>query len=364
MTPSRDLAASLSTILDPILAVPGASDVAINGSPWRTDADDKGNAYPGTVAYCHIGSQWRAVLLAGVYRDDLELLTRVLANRNSTDFRAIARPILDTVLPQGYRANIIGGPHVRYGKTDGSGIAYTIRIDATSPRPTCEPAPFIDQDAETSNVYSRSDEPWLDEAMDLVRAGKGVLFAGKKHSGKTYRLNQLMWRLPLEDRLVMLEDPREGMPPHRNRLCLWYPRTGDTNDVKEADILNAMRRVGEAVVIFGEFTPRLGRFAAEVIETGCVAFLGTFHANTEGDIYRYLYRNVSDNHAFLREHFPRVARCQQVADGFRIEFVDIDDCRAQSGVQGAPHPKTASPVSVDDEAEGELDFAEEPVNAD
>lgn len=89
---------------------------------------------------------------------------------------------------------------------------------------------------------------WMAFLKAAVKARKTCLLCGQVGSGKTYSSMALAREIPLEDRLVTIQDADEwGALPHRNKVDLFYSK-GDqggaritANDLVEASLRLAMR---------------------------------------------------------------------------------------------------------------------------
>ena len=99
----------------------------------------------------------------------------------------------------------------------------------------------------TTNPESRR-TAWMAFLKAAVKARKTCVLCGEVGSGKTFTSMALAQEIPLEDRMVTIQDANEwGALPHRNKVDLFYSK-GDQggsritpNDLVEASLRLAMR---------------------------------------------------------------------------------------------------------------------------
>jgi type IV secretion system protein VirB11 len=105
----------------------------------------------------------------------------------------------------------------------------------------------IYRDARFAPAAQRQDA-WMAFLKAVIRNRKTVVICGEVGSGKTHLSMALANEIPLDDRLVTIQDADEWAAlPHRNRVDLFYSKGGQgaavvtPNDLVEASLRLAMR---------------------------------------------------------------------------------------------------------------------------
>lgn len=143
-------------------------------------------------------------------------------------------PFCSTKLPQGQRAQIVRPPALPDGR-------YAIAIRRPSARSaTPDELEKCGVFAETRTAETVRAQPraivttllemkqagkWKEMISLAIAHGFNVLWAGKVGTGKTYNLRAFMHAVPLDWRIVTVEDMEEVINlPHRNVVNLLYPK--------------------------------------------------------------------------------------------------------------------------------------------
>ncbi len=220
----------------------------------------------------------------------LEALATALAAYN----HMAKAPILSVLLPGGERGQIVQPPAC----LDGT-MAINIRkhsqavftLDALQAQGAFDDV--TDTAAEATGSLSTVDQALLDlkAAGDIpaflhaaVQARKNLVVSGATGSGKTTFARSLIDRVPVDERLITIEDVHELiLPRHRNRIHLMYG--GTRGRVSATDSLAACMRLSPDRIFLAELRgPETWDYLA-ALNTGHPGSVTTTHANGAADTF-------------------------------------------------------------------------------
>ena len=220
----------------------------------------------------------------------LEALTTALAAYN----HMAKAPILSVLLPGGERGQIVQPPAC----LDGT-MAINIRkhnqavftLDALQAQGAFDDV--TDTAAEAASSLSTVDQALLDlkAAGDIpaflhaaVQARKNLVVSGATGSGKTTFARSLIDRVPVDERLITIEDVHELiLPRHSNRIHLMYG--GTRGRVSATDSLAACMRLSPDRIFLAELRgPETWDYLA-ALNTGHPGSVTTTHANGAADTF-------------------------------------------------------------------------------
>jgi pilus assembly protein CpaF len=239
--------------LEPLLELPGVTDVAVNGdgSVW-VDAG-AGLVRVETVVGGPVGVRRRAVRLAG------------LAGRRLDE----TSPYVDGVLPSGVRLHAILPPLVA------DGPHLTLRIPARSAMSLAE-------------LEARSMLPpgWSGLLRQLVRRRVAFVVSGGTGVGKTTLLGALLGEAPAAERVIVVEDVRELNvdQPQVVRLEARPPNVEGAGEVTLTTLVRQALRMRPDRLVLGEARGAEVRELLAALNTGHEGGCGTVHANSAGDV--------------------------------------------------------------------------------
>jgi flagellar protein FlaI len=179
-------------------------------------------------------------------------------------------PILDTVMQDGSRINITYGHEI-----SPKGSSFSIRKQKKAP---LTPLDLVAWNTFTPEIMAYF---WL-----CMEHGKNILICGGTASGKTSTLNAICMFIPLNIRVVTLEDTREIQLPHEN----WIPtvtREGiahnETAKIDLEDLLRASLRQRPDYLLVGEVRGRESQILFQAMNAGH-ATCSTFHAGSPTEV--------------------------------------------------------------------------------
>lgn len=250
------------------------------------------------------------------------------------------RPLCASVLPDGQRVQICRPPAVAAGS-----ISLTIRRPSNF-TPTIAGLAAGGLFSRTEGA-SRGPHPLDRELMELhaakrweeffplaVQAKKTIIATGDTGSGKTTFAKALIQAIPLDERLVTIEDTAEFIGlPQRNLVSLFYSK-GDQGvaRVRSEDLIEAALRMRPDRVLMQELRDGAAFTFVRSIAAGHPGSITTCHAGSASGAFDALRLMVkqheagkhladSDVDTLLRQLVDVVAHCRRDRDGFAIEQV-------------------------------------------
>jgi type IV secretion system protein VirB11 len=250
------------------------------------------------------------------------------------------QPLCGTVLPDGQRLQICRPPVVAAGTLSltirrPSGFAPTIdslaagglftRTEGTGSR-------MHPLDAELERLHrTRQWEAFFPRA---VQARKTIIVTGDTGSGKTTFAKALIQAIPLEERLVTIEDTAEFIGlPHRNLVSLFYSKGHQgVARVHSEDLIEAALRMRPDRVLMQELRDGAAFTFVRSIAAGHPGSITTCHASSAAGAFDALRLMVKQHEAgrhladadvqvLLHQLVDVVAHCRRDHRGFAIEEV-------------------------------------------
>ncbi|GAY26471.1 archaeal flagellar protein FlaI [Desulfurococcaceae archaeon AG1] len=163
-----------------------------------------------------------------------------------------ARPIVDAVLPDGSRINIVYGEDVSL-----RGSNFTIRKFAKEPASVTQLIRWGTMSPEIAAYL------WM-----ALREQMNVFICGETASGKTTTLNAIAAFIPPEYKIISIEDTAEVNLPHENWVRELTRDTGSQeSSVSMFDLLRAALRQRPNYIIVGEIRGREGNIAFQAMQS-------------------------------------------------------------------------------------------------
>lgn len=172
-------------------------------------------------------------------------------------------PIVDAVLPDGSRINLVFGADVSK-----RGSNFTIRKFSAEPLSMIQLVEFGGLTYEMAAYLSLA-----------MLHGMNMFIAGETASGKTTLMNAVTVFLHPNSKIVSIEDTPELQVPHPNwiREVIRGKAGDDSSSVTMFDLLRAALRQRPNEIIIGEIRGEEGAIAFQAMQTGH-ACMATFHA--------------------------------------------------------------------------------------
>ncbi|MHB1296517.1 MAG: type II/IV secretion system ATPase subunit [Anaerolineae bacterium] len=176
----------------------------------------------------------------------------------------VRNPIVDAVLPDGSRINIVYGREIAK-----RGSNFTIRKFNETPISVLELIEYGSLDYIMAAYLSL-----------ILEDGMNLFVVGATASGKTTLLNAITTFILPDAKIVTIEDTPEVQTPHKNwvrEVTRGMGREDSGGEVNMFDLLKAALRQRPDRIIVGEIRGEEGRIAFQAMQTGH-GVMSTFHA--------------------------------------------------------------------------------------
>jgi type IV secretion system protein VirB11 len=236
---------------------------------------------PGELWVERLGGAVERVAVPSLDETNLWRLARQIA---SLSHQGVSRehPLLSAVLPGGARVQIVASPATR------DGMVMAIRKHVVSDLTLADYArtgafahattPPVRADAALRALLDAGEVQGFLAAA--VRAGKNIVVSGGTSTGKTTFLNALLKEIPLDQRLVLIEDAPEIRLIHPNAVGLVAVRgeQGEARVDAEA-LLQATLRLRPDRIILGELRGAEAFSFLRAVSSGHPGSMTTVHAD-------------------------------------------------------------------------------------
>jgi len=269
--------------LEPLLGDPTISDILVN-SYSSVYIERRGKLEKSSISF----------------KDD-EHLMRVIERIVSTVGRRIdeAQPMVDARLPDGSRVNAIIPPLAI------DGPVLSIRRFGADP---LKMAALIEYGSLTKEIAILFEM--------CVRARLNIVISGGTGAGKTTLLNALSAYIPVDERIVTIEDSAElqMQQPHVVRLETRPPNIEGRGEVTQRDLVRNTLRMRPDRIVIGEVRGGEALDMLQAMNTGHDGSLTTIHANSTRDALARLETMVQMIGMRLSERAMR----QQIASAVNL----------------------------------------------
>lgn len=210
-----------------------------------------------------------------------------------------ASPIVDARLSDGARVNIVMNPIAL------NGPIVTIRRFPEKP--------ITMEQLIQSNSISQEAAAFLER---LVKAKYNIFISGGTGSGKTTFLNVLSHYIPMEERVITIEDSAElqlqGLP-NLVRLETRNSNVEGCNEITIRDLIKSSLRMRPDRIIVGEVRGAEAIDMLQCLNTGHDGSMSTGHANSAKDMLARL-----ENMVLMGMELPLAAIRQQITSGLDV----------------------------------------------
>ena len=208
-------------------------------------------------------------------------------------------PIVDAVLPDGSRVNIVFG-----GDVSKRGSNFTIRKFSETPMSILDLIGFGSLNYEMGAYLSF-----------MMREGMNLFVSGETASGKTTLLNAITTFVNPNAKIVTIEDTPEVQVPHPNwtrEVVRGSTKNESGSTVSMMDLLRAALRQRPDQIIIGEIRGEEGAIAFQAMQTGH-ACMATFHASSVEKLIQRITGNPINVPRTYIDTLNVVVICSQMA---------------------------------------------------
>ena len=218
-------------------------------------------------------------------------LLYIIANTYELPFDPIqGNPVVYATIPGEHRFSAICGRNIMYDNDDlTGGIALTIRVHA-------DDVAFglgdygLTQGTGLHKINPLKDikepEDPYERLLLSIKRGDHILVSGATSTGKTTFLNNLLKILDINKRILTIEDTRELIVPHPNRVHIVLSRTEQTNALTYAKVIDLVVRFTPDASIGGEISTGNAGAIWELMGSGHDNCLATIHAESSEAAYQ------------------------------------------------------------------------------
>ncbi len=199
-------------------------------------------------------------------------------------------PVVYATLPGGHRFTGISGRNVMYDNNDlTGGIALAIRVYREDL--SISMSDFGLNEGGRLRPLNRlkqvedPDDPF-ERLLLSIKRGDHVLVSGATATGKTTFLNNLIKLLDSHKRILTIEDTRELIVPHKNRVHIVLPRTELTNKFDYKRVIDLAVRFTPDAIIGGEISTSNAGALWELMGSGHDNCFATIHAESPEAAYK------------------------------------------------------------------------------
>ncbi len=218
-------------------------------------------------------------------------LLYIIANTYELPFDPIqGNRVVYATIPGEHRFSAICGRNIMYDNDDlTGGIALTIRVHA-------DDVAFglgdygLTQGTGLHKINPLKDikepEDPYERLLLSIKRGDHILVSGATSTGKTTFLNNLLKILDINKRILTIEDTRELIVPHPNRVHIVLSRTEQTNALTYAKVIDLVVRFTPDAIIGGEISTGNAGAIWELMGSGHDNCLATIHAESSEAAYQ------------------------------------------------------------------------------
>ncbi len=301
-----------------LLAAPGVFECCINR--------------PG-VTWVETAGGWTEHATPELTFERLRGLALALASWNA-DSVSSEKPILSAVAPDGERVQFVLPPAVDAGL-----ISMTIRKPSHVTFSLAElgahglfsaVARGHDirlHDSKLAAFYDSGDTAAF--LARAVRTRKNILISGATGSGKTTLSKALIAHIPLDERIITIEDTPELAIPHRNSVALKYSKDAGRGKVGPQQLLESCLRMRPDRILLQELRDGTAFFYIRNVNSGHPGSITTVHADSCALAFEQLSLLVkqseagsgldrSDIRCLLQASIDVVVQCKRMGAAFRV----------------------------------------------
>lgn len=252
-------------------------------------------------------------------------LLYIIANTYELPFDPVqGNPVVYATIPGEHRFSAICGRNVMYDLDDlTGGIALTIRVHADDVAFGLGDYGLTQgQNLHKINPLKELKEPEdpYERLLLSIKRGDHILVSGATATGKTTFLNNLLKILDINKRILTIEDTRELIVPHPNRVHVVLSRTEQTNALNYAKVIDLVVRFTPDAIIGGEISTNNAGAIWELMGSGHDNCLATIHAESS----EAAYQAFTDRILHTYPSIDRTKTIQEMHEKLRVVQINRD----------------------------------------
>jgi type IV secretion system protein VirB11 len=247
---------------------------------------------------------WTRYAVEELTLDHCRQLATLIASYNAKSVSS-EKPILSAALPTGERVQVILPP-----ACEANTVSITVRKPSLVEKTLdCLETEGAFHQCQSSNAGMRpfeqeliqlKEEGRIREFLDMaVERHRNIVLVGKTGSGKTTVMRALAQCIPLDERLITIEDvPEITLRHHANKVHLFYGREGEGGmKVTARQALMSCLRMKPDRILLAEMRGDEAWEFIKSINTGHPGSISTMHANGAHEAFEQLTALIKDTHA-------------------------------------------------------------------
>ena len=175
-----------------------------------------------------------------------------------------------------------------------------------------------------------------------VRSKKSIVIAGETGSGKTTFMKALMQEIPVEERILTIEDVPElavGLPKHKNRVSLFYPAEGESS-LNAATLIRSALRMKPDRILLAELRGAEAFDFLTASLTGHGGSITSCHAGSCAEAFEYLALRVMQSEAGSQLPYREIRRLLHLAVDIVVHIHASNGIRQATEIWYDPESKT------------------------
>jgi len=282
--------------------------------------------------------------------NDLFELSRLIATFTSQKVNE-RQPILSGSLPDGERVQVVMPPAVHNGM-----FAISIRKPTTldlTLKDYQDSGAFESVIINHSNIMSDIDLRLLNlkrsgNISEFIRLAvinkKNIIISGGTSSGKTTFTNAIIKEIPLDERLISIEDVQEVILKQKDKLHLICSK-GDqgTACITAKELLEACLRLNPDRILLSELRGEEAFYFLRAINSGHPGSITTLHADSVAGAFDQIVMMINQGGISLSEENIR-SYLKKVVDVV-VQFKNINGKRIMTELYFEPEGKEVSNIS-------------------
>lgn len=230
----------------------------------------------------------------------LMTLAKLIAGLTKQDINS-EYPVCSSVLPGGERAQVVVPPAVEQGFISitirkASGVTMDIDDFERAGLFSEVRAHGLHAEVDTELMRLRDAGEWKAFFKLAVESRKNILISGATGSGKTSFSKGLIKLIPDYERILTIEDTRELVVPHLNRVHMMYAKDGKGLQKAGAkELLESALRMRPDRILLQELRDGTAFFYLRNVNSGHPGSITTIHANTPEGAFEQLTLLVKES---------------------------------------------------------------------
>ncbi len=260
----------------------------------QDDVEEVAVDHPGSIWLRLRGKRefpWQEQIDPKLTREYLNNILYIIANSYDYAFEPNeGTPVVYATLPGGHRFTGISGRNVMYDNDDlTGGVALAIRVYKEDTGVSFKD--FRLEQGERLRPLNKMtqvedpDDPY-DRLLLSIRKGEHILISGGTATGKTTFLNNMIKLVDMHKRILTIEDTRELIIPHKNRVHIVLPRTDQINGLTYPRVIDLVVRFTPDAIICGEISTSNASAVWELMGSGHDNCFATIHAENAEEAYK------------------------------------------------------------------------------